>query len=71
MAAGSAAERAEAKGRASARKRGREACLPASHLVSCLAYFVPKSLSYSCIQPHMLTPPTPLHIVVSTLDRAV
>ncbi len=33
MAAGSAAERAEAKGRASARKRGREVCLPVSHLV--------------------------------------
>jgi len=37
MAAGSAAERAEAKGRASARKRGREVCLPVSHLVLCLS----------------------------------
>ncbi len=37
MAAGSAAERAEAKGRASARKRGREVCLPVSHLVFCLS----------------------------------
>lgn len=35
MAAGSAAERAEAKGRASARKRGREvACLPPSSPLS-------------------------------------
>lgn len=38
MAAGSAAERAEAKGRASARKRGQEACLPVSHFVFCLAF---------------------------------
>ncbi len=65
MAAGSAAERAEAKGRASARKRGREVCLPVSHLVLCLSlclfglllclFCSPGSLVWLCMQPFMLT----------------
>jgi hypothetical protein len=57
MAAGSAAERAEAKGRASARKRGREVCLPVPHLLFCtsLLYFtlpllLPKPVSCACSQ---------------------
>ena len=56
MAAGSAAERAEAKGRASARKRGREVWLPVSHLVFCLSFCLfcsPANLLLVCAATHV------------------
>ncbi len=46
MAAGSAAERAEAKGRASARKRGREVCVLVSHPFFCLALCLCSQVSF-------------------------
>jgi len=57
MAAGSAAERAEAKGRASARKRGREVSLPVSHLVlSFTLSFLLPSQFVSCACSHVFWP---------------
>ncbi len=74
MAAGSAAERAEAKGRASARKRGREVCLPVSHLASCLSLCLFCSLSQSLVRiSRNVCGPSPhlCMLLVSTLDHAV